>query len=210
MTSLTLLYGSRARGDADAMSDEDVLSIGPQETDVAPTYTWEQLEAMHSYGSLFLHHLKLESQIVAGDLSGRREWEALKRTLPDYQRSLQDLRSFEVVARDIVDALSVGDSPLVYEASVAARLVRHLAIVACYESSRPNFKRYAAVAQAADHYGVALPTEVTYVDLYAALTQPNRAQVTVSGVLEWVRFTRALTKCVRQRIRKDGVSSGHP
>ena len=64
------LYGSRARGDADTLSDTDILAIASWRANVEGTvkrlnlrrvnvssYTWDEIEAMRDYGSLFLHHL---------------------------------------------------------------------------------------------------------------------------------------------------------
>lgn len=71
------LYGSHARGDADGISDSDLLVVD-QDPDVlskvstilhlygfsCATYTWEKLSQMAAHGSLFLQHLKSESIIL--------------------------------------------------------------------------------------------------------------------------------------------------
>ncbi len=71
------VFGSAARGDADAMSDRDILIIDSDpvvlrtrarvlEADgwSVASYTFAKLEALARKGALFLQHLKLESRIV--------------------------------------------------------------------------------------------------------------------------------------------------
>jgi hypothetical protein len=74
------IYGSRARGDADELSDTDVLVVADPDAQVGSVvaaltypritvsrYSWSEMESMWAYGSLYLHHLRLE---------GRRLWSA--------------------------------------------------------------------------------------------------------------------------------------
>src|SRR5215510_14420602 len=70
------LYGSHARGDVDANSDRDVLVVGSASRDEVlelgdlnpnpsvSQYEWSEIEGMAEYGSLFLHHLRLEGRRV--------------------------------------------------------------------------------------------------------------------------------------------------
>lgn len=81
--SAEAVFGSAARGDADAMSDRDILIVDDDlavlrnrtrvlEADgwsVAP-YTYMKLEALVRKGALFIQHLKLESNILV-DQGGR-------------------------------------------------------------------------------------------------------------------------------------------
>jgi hypothetical protein len=83
MVTSEALFGSAARGDADRMSDRDVLIVDDslialnartRELEAAgwsvASYTFSKLEALASRGALFLQHLKLEAQIVR-DSRGR-------------------------------------------------------------------------------------------------------------------------------------------
>src|SRR5262245_46459624 len=75
------LYGSVARGDADELSDTDVLLISDASDHPIPAvqavaeasvshYTWGQITSLAEVGSLFLHHLRLEGRVVAGTPAG--------------------------------------------------------------------------------------------------------------------------------------------
>ncbi len=89
--SAEALFGSAARGDADALSDRDVLIVDDdlevlvarsaeleaQGASVAP-YTFAKLSALATQGALFLQHLKLEAQVIR-DKGGR-----LARLLADF------------------------------------------------------------------------------------------------------------------------------
>ena len=71
------VYGSMARGDSDDLSDVDVLVVGPdgeEAGDLLKTvglsepkvsisqYSWNEIQGMAAYGSLFLHHIRLEGR----------------------------------------------------------------------------------------------------------------------------------------------------
>lgn len=89
--SAEALFGSAARGDADALSDRDVLIVDvdvkvlaarsaeleSQGASVA-SYTFAKLIALAAHGALFVQHLKLEAQVTR-DVGGR-----LTRLLADF------------------------------------------------------------------------------------------------------------------------------
>ncbi len=71
------LYGSHARGDADLISDSDLLIVDSDPNALSEassalhahgfscaSYTWQRLSYMVAHGSLFLQHLKTESVIL--------------------------------------------------------------------------------------------------------------------------------------------------
>lgn len=81
--SAEALFGSAARGDADALSDRDVLIVDDDICTLAArsaelesqgasvaSYTFAKLMALAARGALFVQHLKLEAQITR-DVSGR-------------------------------------------------------------------------------------------------------------------------------------------
>jgi predicted nucleotidyltransferase len=92
MTSEIWLYGSQARGDTDTLSDVDVLVAGEVDAEAlgqlpysqpqlsVVRYDWDELELMASYGSLFLHHVRLEGRPQYADKNSRLA--TLLETLP--------------------------------------------------------------------------------------------------------------------------------
>lgn len=80
--SAVAIFGSVARGDDDLLSDRDLLVVSEngvpaqyleelRTNGFSPAaYTWQSLESLATYRSLFLVHLKLESKIVK-DHDGR-------------------------------------------------------------------------------------------------------------------------------------------
>ena len=145
------LYGSVARGDSDDLSDIDVLCIGDIDPDLiawlrsepsahVSEYTWGEIESMHSYGSLFLLHLKLEGRELFAGEGGRDLFRDLLETLPEYQRSRCDLEAFRQALADVDESIREGGD-LAFEAGVACTVVRHAAILGCYLIGKPCFDR---------------------------------------------------------------------
>lgn len=162
LTSEIWLYGSRARGDVDAASDIDVLVAGeleeqalvglpyPREQLSIVRYDWDELEHMVAYGSLFLHHVKLEGRPLVSDPTSYLL--ALLETLPRYERANRELASFVTVLDDVECSLS-GDHSPAFELSVIATALRHACILGCYAIGRPTFGRESAFRNFLGHTG---------------------------------------------------------
>lgn len=196
-----VLYGSRARGDADASSDRDILELRDTAHREIGVYAWEDLERMATEGSLFVQHLRRESKVLNGDRPGRQRWhDILRSTSSNYAWTERDLSSFRQVALDVKEALQRGDSPVWYEASVTARLVRHAAILACHLSGSANFTRFECVRQAAEAYSIPVPAN-PFESLYQQISRPNIDPISVDDVNSWVDFGQRLV---------DAMSRGEP
>jgi hypothetical protein len=170
------LYGSRARGDDDDLSDIDMLHLADKPNKISAGemdprlcfshYSWKEFEAMHRYGSLFLWHLKTQSRPVKYNAKGFSRYVRLMDTLPEYQRASRDVESFSQSLIDIRQALESGDTAIEFELSSLATTLRHSTILGCYLLGKPEFGRYAAVKSFCEIIG--LPVQITtgFVDLY--------------------------------------------
>lgn len=153
---VVVLYGSRARGDDDALSDCDVLVVGELQEDIEVDYassmqlsivrySWSEFSAMAQYGSLFLWHLYNEGIVLRGDPAGKDMYAEIGRTLPEYRRVENDLRSFRLAIDDCISALDVGDSSVEFELASIATVIRHASILGCYLAGTPEFGRHEPV-----------------------------------------------------------------
>ncbi|WP_155403802.1 hypothetical protein [Variovorax paradoxus] len=102
------IFGSTSRGDADQISDRDVLLAGMGQISLVEreligrgyspsVYSWQQLEDLSRDGSLFLQHLRQESKILL-DRNGRL-WDLLEkfRPLNNYShRIVKNVELFEM------------------------------------------------------------------------------------------------------------------
>ena len=160
------LYGSHARGDALPDSDIDVLMIGeghPREAWSSEVggirgdpsisrYSWSEIGRMAEYGSLFLHHLRLEGRPIYEDEGCRGVFRRLLDGLPGYTNGLRDVQGFGTVLRDIKGSVRTEwDDP--FELSVLGTIVRHSAILGCWLQGVPEFGRTRPVRTFADGIG---------------------------------------------------------
>lgn len=171
------LYGSSARGDQDHLSDFDVLLVGPSGPSALATatrvagrrsadisrYSWSEVSSMESYGSLFLHHLKLEGRPLYEDQSCAGQLRRKLDGLGDYTRANKDVAAFKTVLADVGESLSVGDL-VTHDLAVIATVVRHASILGCWLLGDPQFGRTVPVHRYAASHGRAFDG---FADLYA-------------------------------------------
>jgi len=150
------LYGSHARGDSDSLSDIDVFVAGAPHSGVVESlafngqnpsvsqYTWEEVEAMAAYGSLFLHHLRLEGKPLLEQSGGTFRMVQLLGRLPKYQLFRRDIRAFHSTLADVREAFGMGSTPE-FEMAVLGTVVRHSSVLGCYLLGRPCFARTGAM-----------------------------------------------------------------
>lgn len=154
-----VLFGSRARGDADHLSDVDVavfvnardmetlthikheITEGTVHPRVAlSVYSKRTAENLARSGSLFLWHLNLEGKV----LLDREGWlHLLLSNLEPYgkEKALRDLATFENVLADVRLALDHGETTLVFEAATTFAIIRNLGIISTHTMGAPCFGR---------------------------------------------------------------------
>jgi len=150
------VFGSVPRGDADSISDKDVL-VAAEYSDLqvesslvsagySPSfYSWEQLQNLAKDGSLFLQHLKQESHIVIDRHGQLSDLLSDYRPKGDYsQRITENLLLFEITN-------GVPDSPfaLGWAFDVLAVALRNHAILELAQSGNYIFSYSALIAKLA-------------------------------------------------------------
>ena len=174
------LYGSRSRGDSDDLSDLDVLHVsdclsprhGHTERPVTASgeaisrYSWTEVESMASYGSLFLHHLRLEGTIIVESASCKGRLTRVLETMGAYQLAPRDLIGFRRVLDDVIESLDEGQASLVYELSTLGTVFRHASILACALEGAYCFSRSGPVERVALTGGMPQRWAEEFVDLY--------------------------------------------
>ena len=94
-------------------------------------YSWDEIRGMARYGSLFLHHIRLEGRPLYEAESCRGRLHATVAELGEYTLARRDIRGFKVVLADIAESLESGGSR-VFELSVLATVIRHASILGCW------------------------------------------------------------------------------
>lgn len=217
-----VLYGSRARGDADWQSDTDVCvfvvncsfhellqlrtwasqALSTPVTDVA-VYPEVISREMSDRGSLLLWHLKLEGltlferdRFVSDLFTSLRPFHAFKEECDEYANLLGDVES----------AIAHGDAVTELDLHVLQMIARNACILLCYAHGCPTFGRTAPVQVAmrflpelgADsaHYELLTNWHLTYI----RGSKPPGELPSGHAALEHVRMVTQLLANVRQAV----------
>jgi len=158
MTTAIWLYGSHARGDADDLSDFDVLAVSNEIMEAADLegvlgqpnaisltqYTWDEIGAMSEYGSLFLRHLQLEGRAVFESSRVKGRLTRVFSKLGSYKLAARDLSGFQLVVSDVHKSMLCGGSDL-FELATLATVIRHASILGSSLSGSYCFSRHEPV-----------------------------------------------------------------
>ena len=167
------LYGSHSRGDADAESDIDLFvasdeDIPPEAINVGAfrlrspgsvsRYSWSEVEGMAAYGSLFLHHIRLEGCPLYEASSQEGRLGGILSRMSGYRLAERDLRGFRAVLEDVARSLGSGGAEI-FELSVLGTVLRHASILGCWLLGRPSFGRTTPVDRFVTYTG--LPSSIS-------------------------------------------------
>lgn len=193
------VFGSVPRGDADLISDKDVLIAGSARNPVVEqalskagfspsVYSWQQMESMSLEGSLFLQHLKQESQVLV-DRDGRlRDLLNEFRPLVDYShRIAQNFELFEMTTGTpecppligwAFDVLSVG--------------FRNHAILELANTGRYVFSYAALVAEASAAHRLSPTESQLLLELRLRKRDYRERCLTIKGTFKRLQQTQAV------------------
>jgi len=178
-----VLFGSKARGDDDSISDIDIfilindcseeeLILHKKEivntlhvpADWISVYRQSSVTAMHNYGSYFLWHIKREGKIL---FSKNQFLEQILDSLPAYSGVEEDLKDYLVICQDIEKSISLDENTLLFEMATLASLARNTCIAVSYKKGRMVFGRLDPVIEAKKIFGNEFPFSINdYVVLY--------------------------------------------
>jgi hypothetical protein len=174
------LYGSHARGDADTLSDIDVLvlsddnwSVGrvaamvrvDERTCSISQYTWPEFWMMVERGSLFLHHIRSEGILLHETAECRGAVRNALDALAPYRLARRDVEAFRTVLSDVEDELT-HESSIPYELAILGTVIRHASVLGCYLLDRPCFGRTEPVRRFATAMNLQSTVPDNFADLY--------------------------------------------
>lgn len=212
------LYGSHARGNNDTVSDVDILVAAPgnlsedelgclvpqsyRESSIT-CYSWNELNGMAAYGSLFLQHLRLEGRPLFESEDCKGELARLLLALGSYAHAARDIRGFKAVLNDVADSISSGGT-LCFELSVVATVIRHACILGCWLNGEPSFGRSEPVRKFVTQAALPVYLADEFAALYrfrmyfeGRLSQPSFHGV--ADVREWIARGHSLVSAVEAR-----------
>ena len=212
------LYGSHSRGVVDEFSDIDVLLVSESELEdsvvhdvfESPTgisisrYSWEEMERMAEYGSLFLRHVALEGRVVFETAQARGRLAKVFRGLGQYRLAWRDLAGFRTVLQDVGTSIAAGHASLVFESSTLGTVFRHACILGCALEGAYCFSRTEPVRRMISTLGLPVTWALEFPDLYRyRLYADGRAAMrqrpSIDFVRTWCGRTRMLLETLEER-----------
>jgi len=221
----TALFGSHARGDADALSDTDFAVFvdaysaeelrkiraelekeGPGSQTMISVYSTSTTEFMAQQGSLFLWHLKLEGRI----LTDKEDWLAnLLNDLQPYDgvKAVRDLETFADVLQDCYKAVATRPDTLDFEMATVFSVLRNVGIIYCFRTGTPCFGRTAPINRLASELRGSFPF---FPDQIVALERirlrylrdpwSESANISSAVARDWIESAISILESVRGRL----------
>lgn len=218
MNSTTLVeslavFGSTTRGDSDQISDRDILLAGvTRNTLVERTllnagyspsvYSWQQMEDLSRDGSLFLQHLKQESQVLFDRNERLRDLLHAYRPLNDYScRIIENIELFEMTN-------GTPDCPSLigWAFDVLAVGFRNHAILQLANTGRYVFSYPSIVALVSKRYNLSAAQSKLLLDLRRRKRDYRERCSVINGAHEVLQQTQAVISritgvdCVSRRL----------
>ena len=152
-------------------------------------YTWRETEKIFRYGSLFLHHLRLEGRPLYESPNDVGVLKRMLNSIGDYTFADRDILGFQQFLEDVSESLD-SETLEVYEFAVLGTLIRHASILGCWLLGKPEFGRYEAVNKFIRARGIHNNIAKNFADLYQyrlySENRVNKPRVCTVSLTEWL------------------------